>query len=157
MEIPSHIIRSLAIDDLSYLEAHFPELKEGTHAKRLLLQEKGRLSYNGIIVDGAIAGVQLIRWDGPVDDDHRGLSTYPEIGSVYVLPEFRKQGLASALLRNSERLIKEQGHEAAGLLIKDSNTPSINLHKKEGYVAVGKANAHKDSPDEPRTYFVKQL
>lgn len=157
MNTNNPVIRPLNFDDLSSLNTHFPQPHSGAHRVRLEHQAKGKESYNCVDIDGTIAAIQLIRWSGSNNPKHQVLSQYPEIGSVYVLPQFRQQGLAKALLKNSERLIKEKGHQGAGLVIKDENEISINLHIKAGYKAVGAASPTKQDPDKPRTYYTKQL
>lgn len=157
MNTPLYIIRPLDFKDLAILEAHFPEPKKHSHAKRLKAQNEGRQTYNAIVADGTLAGVQLIRWTGPTNADHRKLSPYPEIGSLYILPQFRKQGLASALLTHSEHLIQKNGFSHAGLIIKDDNLASITLHLKLGYNPIGPAHPAANDPDTPRTYYTKRL
>jgi len=149
------VMRQLTLQDLPYLERTFPEPETGSHSRRLSSQERGFISYLCAEVDGVIAGIILVRWRGPVDSLHLKLSTFPEIGSVFVLPEYRSRGLGKQLLNYAESQIQQKSFKGAGLLIKDNNSISIALHLKEGYVPVGAAQYGKRDPDEPRTYYTK--
>jgi len=60
-----------------------------------------------------------------------------EILNLAVLPDFRKLGLATALLRRGFEVCKKMGIAQSFLDVKISNTPAIELYKKFGYVQIG--------------------
>lgn len=153
----SHTFRTLTQDDLPELEASFPEASPNAHKKRLKKQEQGLYLYSGVIVSGKIAAVQLIRWQGSNLPKNRALSPYPEIGSLFVLPEYRRQGLATKLLAYSESQIKARGHEGASLSIQDDNDISVRLHLASGYRPIGPAQPRRSAPRQARTYYIKRF
>lgn len=150
-------VRPLQLSDLEYLEAQFPQPSEGAHRRRLEMQRTNQCSYICIEHGGSPAGILLIRWNGSTNGNHRKLSPYPEIGSLFIQPEFRGQGLASLLHEHAEALIKAKSIKGAGLVIKNDNTASIRLHTKLGYKPIGPAHPTTNDPDKPRTYYAKQL
>ena len=155
--MPSSLVtfRTLTDADLIELETFFPEPHAMAHQRRLKKQHRGVCLYSAAIIEGKITAIQLIRWNGPTLPQHRTLSTYPEIGSLFVLPEFRRRGIGSRLLEYSERRIAIKGHPGACLAIKDSNDTSVHMHHVRGYTPVGAAQPNKNDPTEPRTYYVK--
>lgn len=149
--------RTLARHDLPELEASFPEASPDAHKKRLAKQEKGAYLYSGAFVGRKIVAIQLVRWQGSNLPENRALSPYPEIGSLFVLPDYRRQGLATRLLAYSESKIRARGDKGASLTIQDDNAISIRLHLANGYEAIGPARPRRTQPDKPRTYYVKHF
>jgi len=157
MTTTSVTFRPLAQHDLPELEASFPEASPHAHKKRLAKQAKGLYLYSGAFISGKIVAIQLIRWQGSNLPENRALSPYPEIGSLFVLPDYRRQGLATRLLEYSEEKIKARGHQGASLTIQDDNDISVRLHLASGYKAIGPARPRKTSPNQPRTYYLKHF
>ena len=149
--------RSLTQHDLPELEASFPEASPNAHKKRLAKQEKGLYLYSGAFVDGKIVAIQLIRWQGSNLPENRALSPYPEIGSLFVLPDYRRQGLATRLLEYSESKVKAHGDKGASLSIQNDNDASVRLHIANGYKAIGPARPRKTAPTQARTYYLKHF
>lgn len=150
-------IRRLTSSDLPVLELFFPQPRPDAHQVRIAKQDQDIYCYSGLVAQGKIVAIILIRWRGPLLAQHRKLSTYPEISAVYVLPAYRRQGFAMALLRDCEAQIVERGYAGAGLIIKDENTISIHMHTTCGYEPVGKARPTRQDPDKPRTYYLKRF
>jgi GNAT superfamily N-acetyltransferase len=153
----AHHFRTLTHTDLDELVQNFPQPQPDAHVKRLAHQDTGDYSYFCIEQDGTIAAIQLVRWTGPRKHEDRRLSQRPEIGSLYVRPEYRGKGLGSALIAHSEDTVYKQGHTGVGAIIKDSNAISIQMHVKRGYQPIGIASRTDQDPDEPRTYYVKRF
>jgi GNAT superfamily N-acetyltransferase len=149
--------RTLTKQDLPELEASFPEASPHAHKNRLIKQQKNLYLYSGAIVEGKIAAIQLIRWNGSNIPANRRLSPYPEIGSLFVLPAYRRQGIAASLLEYSEAKIKKHGDKGISLAIQNNNDISIRLHIAHGYVAIGPASPKKSSPNAARTYYFKRI
>ncbi len=83
--------------------------------------------------------VYLVAWDGndPVGHAHLALTDPPEIGDVYVLPERRRQGIASELTRAAEREAAARGHDRVILSV-SANAPGPQaLYEGLGYVDAG--------------------
>lgn len=57
--------------------------------------------------------------------------------SLHIVPEFRGQGLGSAILRELMALAKQNGHTSMIAGLDSSNSASIALHKKFGFEKVG--------------------
>ena len=56
-----------------------------------------------------------------------------DIESVFVLPDYRKNGVAKELLKSIQEKIKQLNKDRILLEVKESNTPAINLYKSFGY------------------------
>ncbi len=56
------------------------------------------------------------------------------IGNMYVLPEFRRMGVASALMDRVFEYVKSKGGTHVRLNVMASNTPAYNLYEKRGFV-----------------------
>lgn len=57
--------------------------------------------------------------------------------SIAVLPEYRRRGIAKALLRKAMKVLKEEyGCEEAYLEVRVSNRPAISLYRKLGFEVV---------------------
>jgi ribosomal protein S18 acetylase RimI-like enzyme len=55
------------------------------------------------------------------------------INRIGVLPEYRKEGVASALISEAEKFLKRKGSKVTAALIDKSNNPSRRLFEKHGY------------------------
>jgi predicted GNAT family acetyltransferase len=88
-------------------------------------------------LDGA--GTYLVAWDGdlPVGHAHVAWSEtklgVPEIQDVFVLPEWRRRGVASALTQTAERLAAGRGHRRTSLGVGIGNDAARRLYAKLGY------------------------
>lgn len=149
--------RTLAHTDLEELVQNFPQPQPDAHAKRLAHQDAGDYSYFCTEQDGIIAAIQLVRWTGPRKQEDRILSQLPEIGSLYVRPEYRGKGLSGALITHSEDTAYRRGYSGIGAIIKNSNAISTQMHLRRGYRPIGVATRTDQDPDEPRTYYIKQF
>ncbi|CDN14416.1 GCN5-related N-acetyltransferase [Richelia intracellularis] len=52
---------------------------------------------------------------------------------LYVVPEHRRKGLATALMQHLETWAKQRGDRQLGLQVFTTSTPAINLYQKFGY------------------------
>ncbi len=57
----------------------------------------------------------------------------PLLAFSATIPEFRQQGLASALIMASMNVLLKQGYPAVALFVSMDNLPAINLYKKIGF------------------------
>jgi ribosomal protein S18 acetylase RimI-like enzyme len=78
----------------------------------------------GLEVDGELVGVVLTTHDG-----RKGW-----INRLAVLPEFRRRGYGSRLVRKAESLLREQGMTVIALFIEPGNEISLALFNELGYV-----------------------
>ena len=60
-----------------------------------------------------------------------------QICNIAVLPDFRRQGIASGLLKVVDEFSVIQGCERGELEVNTSNTPAVELYKKCGYEIEG--------------------
>jgi ribosomal protein S18 acetylase RimI-like enzyme len=61
----------------------------------------------------------------------------PEIQDVFVLPEHRRRGVASALNEAAERLATERGHDRISLGCGIDNLAARSLYERLGYTNAG--------------------
>lgn len=82
----------------------------------------------------------LLRWSGPNDEPVTKLvdithSAFSEAGlTVY---EYRRQGVATAIIQEAERLAKDKGCTCIGLELGKNNPEAKRLYEKLGYVDWG--------------------
>lgn len=88
-------------------------------------------------------GEYLVAWDGAAPVGHAHLAWIetelggPEIQDVYVLPERRREGIATALTQAAERLVTERGHDRCSLSVGAGNEPALRLYERLGYADAG--------------------
>jgi ribosomal protein S18 acetylase RimI-like enzyme len=78
----------------------------------------------GLELSGELIGVVLVTHDG-----RKGW-----INRLAVLPEYRRQGYATRLLAEAERVLHSQGMTVIAVLIEPGNDVSLALFGKLGYV-----------------------
>jgi len=66
------------------------------------------------------------------------IADYVHISNVAVSPEFRRQGIAAALLKQIERQAFSAGLSSLTLEVRDNNEAAICIYKKFGYEVKGK-------------------
>ena len=102
-----------------------------------------RLPLNRLDQPGA--RVYLIAWDGeePVGHAHLAWAGHgggPEIQDMFVLPDWRGQGIGSLLTAAAEREAVHRGHASIGLTVSTTNNDARRLYERLGY---------EDSGEEP--------
>jgi len=86
------------------------------------------LTYPDVIRLKAVNGEKMI---GFIAADLRPVERMAWIATVGVLPEYRRQGIALALLRECESRIKQPRFR---LCVRPSNQAAIRLYQREGYL-----------------------
>lgn len=76
--------------------------------------------------------------------------------NVAVSPDFRRQGVAEALLCELERGLKENGVYSLTLEVRVSNAPAIALYHKLGYAQVGRRPNYYHKPKEDALILRKE-
>ena len=127
---------------LDLLEKEFsPENLSKSHYKRYDVQKRGEGVYLIAWHDHTPVGHFLLRWSGP-DDTHVmryvdvTKTAYLEAGATRV--EYRRKGVATALIREAERLAKEHGCTRIGLNVGSTDNPDAKrLYEHLEYVDWG--------------------
>ncbi|MBD2250131.1 GNAT family N-acetyltransferase [Nostoc parmelioides FACHB-3921] len=71
-------------------------------------------------------------WMGNAIDQIKG-DRHAHIFLLYVLPEHRRKGIATALMQYAENWAKQRGDRQIGLQVFQSNPPALNLYNYLGY------------------------
>ena len=74
------------------------------------------------------------------------VSDETQITNIAVLPEFRRQGIAKALIGQMMKICKDD--ERIVLEVRESNSTAISLYEKLGFVKAGIRKRFYHSPDE---------
>jgi len=89
-------------------------------------------------VEGRIAGYIMCRIERILSKFQRfRITKAGHVISIAVLPEYRRLGIASALLKNAMKILREvYDCSEVFLEVRVSNTPAINLYEKLGFMKV---------------------
>jgi ribosomal protein S18 acetylase RimI-like enzyme len=68
--------------------------------------------------------------------DQIDASRHAHIFLVYVAPQYRRQGIGSALMHHAETWAQQRGDRQIGLQVFADNFPAVSLYKSAGYQAV---------------------
>jgi ribosomal protein S18 acetylase RimI-like enzyme len=71
-------------------------------------------------------------WVGNAIDQVQG-NRHAHIFILYVVPEYRRQGIGTALMRYVENWAIQRGDRQIGLQVFQSNKPALNLYNQLGY------------------------
>ena len=131
----SGIERSLLVKfmDLTYQEL-FPQQQDFSH---LAATVEGYFSHQTplwwVQSSGEQSAVKVgCLWLGNAVDQVRG-DRHAHVFLLYILPEHRRLGLGSALMRHAEEWAKARGDRQIGLQVFQSNQPALNLYQHLGY------------------------
>ncbi len=103
-------------------------LREGVRA---LVQDPGKGRYFVAELDGRAVGQTMITYEW---SDWRN-GTYVWLQSVYVEPEFRRQGIFRALYEHVQRLAEEPGYVGIRLYVHHSNEGARQTYLRLGMTA----------------------
>ena len=79
-----------------------------------------------------------------------------DIMNVAVHPDYRRQGIAEALINNLVNDLKTRGSHALMLEVRASNDPAIALYEKLGFVQVGCRKNYYRNPKEDALILRKE-
>lgn len=127
---------------LETLEREFsPGSRSKHHYRRYEVQERGEGVYLIAWHDDIPVGHFLLRWSGP--DDALVMSHIDVARSAYLQDggtrtEYRRRGVATALIREGEQLAREKGCTQIGLSVGSTDNPNAKrLYENLGYVDWG--------------------
>ena len=76
--------------------------------------------------------------------------------NVAVAPEYRRRGIAQALILELIRRLSQQGNRSLMLEVRASNTPAITLYHKLGFAQVGRRPNYYRNPKEDALILRKE-
>ena len=76
--------------------------------------------------------------------------------NVAVAPEYRRQGIAQALILELIRRLAQQGNHSLMLEVRASNAPAIALYEKLGFAQVGRRPNYYRNPKEDALILRKE-
>jgi ribosomal protein S18 acetylase RimI-like enzyme len=71
-------------------------------------------------------------WLGIAIDQVTGIR-HPNIFSIYVDPNYRRQGIGRALMHQAQAWTQTQGYTQIGLQVFTTNQPAVDLYQRLGY------------------------
>ena len=80
-----------------------------------------------------------------------------DVMNVAVLPQYRKQGIAQALIAELVHRLRSDGMESLTLEVRASNAPAICLYTKLGFETVGRRPRYYVNPKEDALIMRKEL
>jgi GNAT superfamily N-acetyltransferase len=140
---PSPVIRPVEAEDLAVLDESLPGGRpREVHRERYQKQVEDRGVYATAWQDGRLAGILFVDWEGsaaePVKASFPGC---PHLIDLFVLPEYRKQGIATQLLDYLEAEARQKGHTRVGLSVGNLNALNYriayDIYTRRGYRDTG--------------------
>jgi GNAT superfamily N-acetyltransferase len=135
-------IKPAEASQLEVLEHEFsPDTLSKPHYRRYEVQKRGEGVYLIAWHEHIPVGHFLLRWSGPDDAEVRNYvdvthSAYLEAGATRMA--YRRKGVATALIREAERVAKEHGCTHIGLNVGSTDNPEAKrLYETLGYVDWG--------------------
>ncbi|MGI8855425.1 MAG: GNAT family N-acetyltransferase [Thermomicrobiales bacterium] len=134
-------IRPAKAADLDFLEQQFsPNNRSRYQHRRFAVQKNGEGAFLIAWHGSTPVGHFLLRWDGP---EHDPSSLYPphtpclEAGGTR--EEYRRQGVATRIITEAERLARVRGYRQIGLAVGSTDNPlAKRLYERLGYADWGK-------------------
>lgn len=151
-------IRPLTRDDIESIARTFAPMnkKRAQYERYFEEQRRGERVTLVALAGGAVVGYTNLLWQpGYASFRQQGI---PEISDLNVVKEYRRRGVATALIREAERIAAASGKTLIGIGV--GMTPDYDaarsLYPKLGYVYDG-TGVHADPPWDDAMYLTKKL
>ena len=89
-------------------------------------------------VDGRIAGYIVVDIEHRIELQNLKLKRYGHILNLAVHRDFRRRGVATALIRRAFKHLRDVGAEGVWLEVRESNLPARRLYSKLGFKVTGR-------------------
>ena len=116
---------------VSFMHPLAPEVAAAFWTRSLAAAEEGTRVVLGALHDGELVGTVTLLLDFPPNQPHRG-----EIAKMMTRLKWRGRGIASALMREAERIAGERGRTLLVLDTADEEGAGP-FYEKLGYIAAG--------------------
>jgi ribosomal-protein-alanine acetyltransferase len=100
-------------------------------------------------VNGDIAGFIISRVE--IEND----TFYGHIITINVAPNYRRKGIASKMLKETEAILKEKGITECRLEVREDNSAALKLYQNRGYQKIGRLEKY--YADKHGLYLKKSL
>jgi ribosomal protein S18 acetylase RimI-like enzyme len=124
-------IRLATPADLAAILQIKPGIKREAVQRRIERTRQGQAAYWLAESGGRLLGHVFLKFDGKPTANN-----YPDIEDLYVRPNFRGQGIGTALLKRCEATARGRGFAAIGLSVGADNDHARELYRRLGYVDV---------------------
>jgi ribosomal-protein-alanine N-acetyltransferase len=101
----------------------------------------------------------LVALDGDIVTGYVGSQSVlgeSDMMNVAVHPDYRRQGIAEALVTHLVQALREKGNHCLTLEVRVSNTPAIALYEKLGFTQVGRRPNYYRNPKEDALILRKE-
>jgi ribosomal protein S18 acetylase RimI-like enzyme len=116
--------------------------------KLLAAQEQGEIEFLVARYDGVIAGFLYVNWHAGYP--HFAEKGIPEIKDLRVLAEFRRRGVATALMDEAEkRMFARSSVVGLGVGLYADYGPAQRMYALRGYIPDGRGITYKEQPVKP--------
>jgi ribosomal protein S18 acetylase RimI-like enzyme len=131
-------IRPLTLEEVGLVEAQTAFNNPKQHRDRLARQERGDVVY-WIAWDAKIPVAHvLVKWSGvALEPMASALPGCPDIENLYVIPDYRQQGIGSGLLNAAEFHTRKRGYRHIGLSVGIDNSIARAMYAGRGYRDAG--------------------
>lgn len=128
-------VRLIVETDILVFDKHFNQGGVNKHLDRYLRQQKNEVEYLGAFFKDHPVGHILLKWGGSTDPTVKNSIgiVCPDIEDLFVLPEYRSQGIGSELILIAERHAKDRGYSHIGLSVSIDNKSAHRLYNRLGY------------------------
>jgi ribosomal protein S18 acetylase RimI-like enzyme len=97
-------------------------------------QSEGRWEVLTAWDETRLVGSAVLRWEGPFNAEvAAALPQQVELGFLQIEPDYRGQGIGTALLRLAEQRCRERGVTRLGLGVALDNSRAVRLYQRLGY------------------------